>query len=231
MKEQYPLWLLLHLSPDFSAENGNEGVPIRDYFRIQPCTPPPTGVFRKYVFVGENFRPSCPSSRLYWPPLQKLLTIPFRYDFIGSFFVCAFLTSSAIWKTKKLPVRTRCQPSFIFGNWRSTMQEQTPWWHRVKKTRDRFLCSLQIKIKARQARCSTSGYVWTTWSRQNSHLAVASQNQITLVPNLELLLRGQTAFMTCVSWMLTPSPNSPRPHRSARRPPRRKISGGTTTPS
>ena len=32
MEEQYPFWLLLHPFPNFSAENDNEDVPIRDYF-------------------------------------------------------------------------------------------------------------------------------------------------------------------------------------------------------
>ena len=42
-----------------------------------------------------------------------------------------------------------------------------------KKARDMFLFSLEINVKkARQARFSTAGYVWTTFAKRNFHPAV-----------------------------------------------------------
>ena len=86
MEEQYPLWLRLQLFLDLSAENGINDVPIWEYFRILSCDPPPSGGFSEIVFVAENLRPSCPSSRSYWRPLKKLSTIAFCCNFVGIFF-------------------------------------------------------------------------------------------------------------------------------------------------
>ena len=96
----------------------------------------------KYLRIGtssfplsaEKSRKRCPSSRSYWRPLQNLSTIAFRWDFICSFFAYSSLTSSANWKTKKLPFGTTCRSSFIFHNGGWTISEQTTWWHRARKS-------------------------------------------------------------------------------------------------
>ena len=147
MEEQYPLWLLLHLFLDLSAENVKKRRAILGLFRILPRALPPDGGFSKFIFVAENHQFSCPSSCSYWSPLQKLSTIAFRCNFVGSFFTYTYLSSSSNRTTKNLPVWTRCLSSFIFRNGRSTMSEQIPWWHRSKKPRDIFLCYLHINTK------------------------------------------------------------------------------------
>ena len=80
---------------------------------------------------------------LYMPTLQNISTIDFRCNFVGSFFLC--MRPWHHWKTEqqqKMPVGTRCQSSFIFGNGRSTISEQRTLWHRSKKTRGVCLCNI-----------------------------------------------------------------------------------------
>ena len=139
-------------------------MPIPEYFGFSHVIHLLLEVFPEFDFIAGNPRSYCPSSRSYWFPLQKLLTIAFLWNFVGSFFAYVFLTSSEIWKTK-LPARTRCWSIFISGNGRSTIPEQTPWWQCTQKNaRHVFMFYSYQYLKMRQAQCSTAGCVWTTWA-------------------------------------------------------------------
>ena len=108
--------------------------------------------FTIYFRLGES--PTLlPFKPLILTPPEKYLTIAFRWDLIGIFFVRVPDIISNM-KNKKLPVGTRHRSSFIFSNGRPTMPEQKPWWHRAKKTRNVFLCSLHMTIKKRARRGS-----------------------------------------------------------------------------
>ena len=104
-----------------------------------------------------------------WRPLRRLLTIAFSWDFIRCFF------NARSWhhrksEIKKTPVRTRFWSSFIFGNGQSTIPEKKLLWHHDKKRAICFYVLIRSIFKnERQGRLSTTGYVWTTWARLNSH--------------------------------------------------------------
>ena len=134
MEEQYPLWLLIHLFPDFSAKNGNEDVLIWEYFGFSHALHFLLAIFGIHLRCTE-FSTLFPFEPLILTPPAKIVDNCLPLQFCPRFFPYALLTSLAIWKTKKLPVGTVCWSSFIFGNVRSEMPEQTPWWHRAKKTR------------------------------------------------------------------------------------------------
>ena len=74
--------------------------------------------FSRFIFVAENCRPSRPPSRSYWHPLWKFPTFAFRWDFFGTFFAYAFLTSLEIWKTKNCKLEQdadKCLYSEMYG--------------------------------------------------------------------------------------------------------------------
>ena len=95
-------------------------------FRIQTHAPPPAGSFSKINFCCGESPTLLPFKLLILTPPAKIVDNCLPLRFRRQFFAYAFLTSSEIRK-KKLPVGTRCQSSFIFGNGRPAMPEQTPW--------------------------------------------------------------------------------------------------------
>ena len=115
-------------------------------FRIHWHAPPPAGGFSKLIFVVENWRPSCHSSRSYWLPLQKLPTIPFHCNCFGIFFAYTSLTSPENRTTKKLPVKTRFWSIFYLEMGNQQCQKKDHGDTVPQKTRGMFLCSLQINI-------------------------------------------------------------------------------------
>ena len=142
-------------------------------FRIQPSAPPPAGGFSKFIFVAENHRPSCPSSRSYRHPLQKWSKLPSAVILLAVFFRTRPWHHQQIEQQPKLPVRTRCRSSFIFDNGRSTMLEQRTWWQLAQNNVQRvFIYSSDRYKKVCQACFSTVGYLCTTWLKRNFLSAV-----------------------------------------------------------
>ena len=71
--------------------------------------------FLGFIFVADNCQPSFPSSRLYCCPLQKLSTITFLWDFVGSFF-CTHSWHHRQPK-KKTVSRNKIWINFYFWQW------------------------------------------------------------------------------------------------------------------
>ena len=110
-------------------------------------------------FFGIRFR--CGESPTFLPFKPLIMTLPAKIvnnclplRFCRLFFASASLTTSANWATAKTASLNKMSIKFIFRNGQSTMSEQIPWWHRSKKTRDMFLCYIQINIKKRARRGS-----------------------------------------------------------------------------
>ena len=91
--------------------------------------------------------------------MQKLSTIAFRWYFIGIILrTCPWHPQQT--ENEKLPVITRCLPSFIFFKGWLKMLEQTTWWHHAKKKPAACFYDIYRSIFKK---CARSGSVlWAT---------------------------------------------------------------------
>ena len=94
-------------------------------FQIHLRVLPPAANFSIFIFVAENCRPSSLSNLSYWRPLQKLLTIAFRWNFVGGFLFHTSLTSSSNW-TIKTASRNNMSIKFYIRQWTVDTHTQYP---------------------------------------------------------------------------------------------------------
>ena len=84
--------------------------------------------------VGREIEEKVPLKPLTLTPPAKIVDNCLPLGFHWQFFYVRVPNIISKLKNKKLPFRTRCLSSFIFSNGRSTMREQTTWWHRSRKS-------------------------------------------------------------------------------------------------
>ena len=124
--------VLIHIFLGFSAENGNEDVPIQDYFRFSHALHLLPGVFRNSFSLLIITNPLSLQATCTDTP-WKIVNNSLALRFCRSFFCVRVPDIISKLHNKKMPVGTRSWWSFIFGNGRPKISEQKPWWHLAKK--------------------------------------------------------------------------------------------------
>ena len=177
MEEKYPIWLYLSTlfsisPPKMETETCRFGTISDSAMRSTSC----------WCFFRNSFLLSIIANLLDLQaahtdaPWKNCWQLPSDEILSADFLVYPTLTSLTNWTTIKTASRNKISIKFYVWKWAVdnviTKTMVTPC---QKNLRNMFLRSLQINInKARQARFSTAGYVWTTWAKQNFLPAVWS---------------------------------------------------------
>ena len=147
MKEQYPLWLILHLFLDFLAQNGNKDMPIREYFELCHAFHLLPTIFRNSFSlrrIADSISLQASHTDTPWKIVDNCLPLWFRCHFFGARVPDIIIKLN---NNKKVPVGTNFWIKFYIRKWTVDNVRINTMVTPCQKTRDMFVFSIQINIK------------------------------------------------------------------------------------